>query len=307
MISDTVFRILFFTFSNLMLLGVLLALATALGYSFRALMYKLVEGYGFKRPIIQFSYRFISIPFSLLLIFVFRKTGAAQNLNSDVILLLGISGVIGYVADVSYYTGFSKVEMSLAALFCRLSPIISLLVSYIFLRELPNASAIVGIFVIVMASVLLSRALQRVPNLSYDKKAISLIIASQVFYNIDSVIITKICGVIGQLNLIFLYSIITSCFFLVDAIRTKSYKCLPRKSIKAYGMLFLFSIISFFPFLTAVYAYRMLMLPVAYALVSFSLVFTVILGYLFLGEKEGILQKALTGAMMLLGGWLVLS
>ena len=290
-----------------MILGVLLAFATALGYSVRALMYKLVEGYGFKRPVIQLSYRFLSIPVSLLLLSVFKDNSVNQGLNLEGLILLGVAGIIGYVADVSYYTGFSRVEMSLATLFCRLSPIISLLLSYLFLRELPNSSAIIGIFIIVLASLWLSRSLHKVPGLKYDRKAIGFIVGSQIFYNINSIIINQICAMSSEISFIFYFSVIASCFFLIDAIRSKSYHSLRGKSFKAYGMLLIFSVISFLPFLTAVYSYRMLMLPIAYALVSFSLVFTVILGYLFLGEREGLIQKAITGVAMLVGGYLAVT
>lgn len=178
----------------------------------------------------------------------------------------------------------------------------SLLVSYIFLHELPRSASMFGILVIVVASIGLSSMLHKVSGLKYDQKSIWLIIVSQIFYTLNSVILNQISARVGEINCVFYYSGVAAFTFLLAGLRTKTFSSLTGKSFKAYIMLFIFSVMSFFPFLTAVYAYRMLMLPVAYALVSFSLVFTVILGYLFLGEKEGLLEKAITGALMLLGG-----
>lgn len=289
-------------------MGIFCAVASALGYSLRSFLYKILVKKGFDRNLIQFAYRAVSVPIGFALLAVFSQNLFSAKGGTHDYLLMLIPVTIGVVADLFYYKSVEKVDLSIAALISRMSPLISLVLGYVFFKEVPHLIAIIGVFVIVLTSLWLNSTMKKsINSTNFSKKDLGNLFASNILYTLIGLMMDDISGRIGTVQYFLFYSILNTFIFGLLSAKTGSFHLLKNKSTKSLLLLFVYPFIAATPFLTTIVAFSNLMAPVAYALTSFSLIFSIMLGYIFLGEKDNIKKKIVGSLTMLAGGYLTVN
>jgi transporter family protein len=285
-------------------IGVLCAISSALLYPLREVFFKHLLKKGFDRNIIQFSYRTISIFIAFLIIAFSKSESIFLSFDYTFIMLIVAAGILGFLADSLYYKALSNLEIGVASILGKVSPVISLLISFIFLKELPNEFSIFGIILMVGASIWVVRFITDSGKGGLKNKYVLSQIGGMTLYILISLITRNLSSRIGVVNYVLYYSIVASPTFLISSLKSESFALLKKQNLKNLTLLFVYSIFAFAPLLISTIAYKEIMLPVAYALSSFSIIFTMVFGYIFLDEKENLFNKAIAGGIMLLGGWL---
>lgn len=279
----------------------------ALGYSVRGAIYKLVVKNGFTNNISQIAYRLFSIPISVCLLLLNSKQ-LYTNLNLKLVLYFIFIVVSTFIADKYYYRSIEKTGISFVSIISKCAPIFSIIISYLFLGESLNNISLLGILLIVSASVWTSKTLNSSNLKLKNKKAVIDIIKAQLLYTINSYIMKEMFEIMGAINFILYFSLLLLVPLFIKARKTKSLNIFKKNlNLKSTAILFLFANFSYIPFIANVNAIGRIMLPVAFALTSFSLIFTILLGYAFLGEKENLKEKVMAILGMLLGGYLTLT
>ena len=287
-----------------MSIGIIFALVAAVGYSLRSYFYKAVIKQGVTRNIYLLSYRFLSIPYSLFLIWILKDSSLNTDIRATDMLLIALSVLVSFFADISYYHGFSKIQLSVASIFSRVAPVFSLIISFIFLKETPKAMPMIGIFIIVSISLWLVKTLKTKEGKKNDKNGILSVLTGQVLYTINGTFIRYFYVLIGGFSYMFYFSVISTLLILIPTIRSKEFSTLKNINKRGLFTLIVLDIVSMISFTASIIAFGNVLAPVAYALTSFGFIFTFVLGYVFLGERDNILKKIIATITMIVGGLL---
>ncbi|MDD3647795.1 MAG: EamA family transporter [Candidatus Dojkabacteria bacterium] len=284
-----------------MSIGVVYALVAAIGYSLRSYIFKLAVNKGYDPALVQLVYRIISIPISIIFLLLLKNSSLYTSFEPSYVLLLVCSITVSFLADRSVDYGFAKLDISVASLFAQLSPLFAIIVSFVLLHEVPGNISIVGILIIVVTSLWFSSVLNSKATEKTDRRGAFGIIAGQFLYNVNGVMLRTFAIIMGELSYIFYFSIGLAVLYSITAVRRGSLKIL-KTNRKSLSILIVYGVISYFPFLFTMLAFKNILIPVAFALTSLSLIFTILMGYLFLGERKDLYKKLAAGMTMLAGG-----
>ncbi|MFH1543052.1 MAG: EamA family transporter [Patescibacteria group bacterium] len=290
-----------------MSIGIVYALVAAIGYSFRSLLYKMVERHGFDRNLFLLSYRIFSIPISLFILKLSDAQSLFLDFKSNVFSLIIIVVLISYIADSLYFYGFSRIEMTLSSIFSRVAPVFSLIVSFLLLHEMPKSIAVFGIILIVAVSIWVAKSMVSKAKTQNEGRGVIAFIVGNMLYTLNGTLISQIYAVSGGMSFVFFFSLLTCGIYLVSSIKDGSFSKLKGKNVKQYLLLFTLNFVAIISFFSNVEAFGTILVPVAYALTSFGFIFTFLLSYIFLGERENLIKKIIATFGMLIGGFLTIS
>lgn len=127
------------------------ALASAIIYSFRSILEKKIIG-NTNRYILGFAIRAFALPFFFIPLMLFPdKVIPLQNLSMEFwFAVLFICLICTPLETVFYYKALEEEEVSFVLPLLSLAPVVTLLFSAIFLKELPNVFGVVGVLLIIL-------------------------------------------------------------------------------------------------------------------------------------------------------------
>ncbi len=108
---------------------------------------------GVDEYIVAWSFRLLSLPFFLLLLFFID---ISTNLPQDFIIALIISGILNIFANIFYFKALKSTDIGLSVPFVTFTPVFLLITSPLILGEIPSKFGIIGILFIFLGSYLLN-------------------------------------------------------------------------------------------------------------------------------------------------------
>lgn len=111
---------------------------------------------------------------------------------SYLIFILIVLGIFSALAVFAYLFALEKEEATVVIPFYQTVPIFSGILGYLLLGEVITTTQIIGMFVIIAGSVILSLELDEVNNFKFKTKAVVLMLISSVLFAINAVIFKKV-------------------------------------------------------------------------------------------------------------------
>lgn len=242
--------------------------------------------------------------FSLPILFVVNYDSIVlPNLNLEVVLWLIVVAPLEVVAMFLYIKAISRYDLSLVVPFLSLTPLLLLLTGYIFLGERVSIFGMAGVFTIVAGIYIMNvgdlrdGVLKPFKNIFSNRGAVYVIVVA-IIYTITSTIGKRIVLLVGPSFMSFWYlASLTIALLMVviirreDVIKPLKENILLNLSIGTFVGLAAFTLFSSYKFVPVSYAI---------ALKRSSILFAVLWGRLFFGERD--FQKRILGSLIILTG-----
>lgn len=282
---------------------VLYALGVALITSISAIVAKRVM-----RDINEYLYLFVlgflTIPFLFLIVFYFFQI---PQFSDKFILIIGVNIILGAIAAVLAYKAIRISDVSLVAPIAAFNPVFTTIISYFILHELIGLTGLVGIILVCIGAYILqiqqikTGLLAPVKTL-FTHRGVQMSLIAYFIWSITPILeksaifetspnvppFVSLAGSIGT-TLIF------------GALSIKSINKNSILKIKASISLILFvALLWSLASAAAMVSFSLTNLGFAVALFKLSIVFTVILGWLFFKEKN--IKDRLVGSLVMLTG-----
>jgi len=236
------------------------------------------------------------------------------------VVILIVMGVLSTLAILSYLLALEDEEATVVMPFFQTIPIFSLILGFLFLGETITKLQIIGMFVIIAGSIVLSLELDEVNNFRFKTKAVLLTLMSAFLFTFNGIIFKKITPENYFWSSIFWENvgIILGGFllFFISNECRKSFRWITEKNKKTALMLNVTrGVISLVGNISIEYA--LLLAPVALVLLAdsyepiFVLVWVIILSFVFpkiFREKlirKGIIKEAISILIICFGTTLI--
>lgn len=280
------------------------ALASAVIYSFRGILEKLIIGH-VDKYVLGFAIRFFALPFFFIPLILFpEKVVPISSLPVEFwIAVFAISCVITPIETVLYYKALKDEEVTLVLPILSLAPVLTLVFGSIILKEVPNLYGIIGIILILFGIYALKLGhakeglLQPFHHLK-NSRGVQLMSIVIVSYGLSSVL-DKV-GVSNS-NAYFYalinYITVSITLFIIAYFKARNHL---NQLWKYKNQFFLIgSVVAGYTLLYLI-ALEDGLASYAIAIRNASIIFTMILGYLFFKESD-IKQKLFAAVFIFLG------
>lgn len=221
---------------------------------------------------------------------------------SGIWILVLLSIVLYSVFEGTQFYGRKYINASTASILFRLNTVISVLASFIFLRESITPNKIIATLLILIGTYLVS-----VKNFSvkFQKGIIYILIATVALGFVRP--IDKTASAYFSLPLYTFLVYIGPVFFMSLFPKLIGWNQLKREFVLGKGYIVLLGVVNVFEYYFMIKAYQLADASLVVPVVSLSTIFTIIAGILFLGERENILKKVIAGILAFIGILLIKS
>jgi drug/metabolite transporter (DMT)-like permease len=277
------------------------ALASAVIYSFRGILEKRIIG-NVNNYILGFAVRVFALPFFFLPLFFFPdKIIAPQNLTPEFwFAVLFIALICTPLETIFYYKALNEEEVSFVLPLLSLAPVVTLGVSAIILRETPTLFGIIGVLLIIVGiyTLKLNHAKEGfLEPFKHIKNSRGAQLMTIVFLSLGVGSVLDKIGVSNSNAYFFAlinYIGVSTTLFVIAMVKAKSHM----KQLVTYWKQF-FLIGSIVAAYTLLYMLALEESFASYAIAirNASIIFTIILGYLFFKEKD--LKQKLIAAIII--------
>ncbi len=280
------------------------ALASAIIYSFRGVLEKRIIG-NTNRYVLGFAVRLFALPFFFIPLFLFPdKVIPIQNLSFEFWFAIAfIAFICTPLETVFYYKALKEEEVSFVLPLLSLAPVITLACSALFLREFPNIFGIIGVLLIILGiyTLKLNHAregiMQPFRHIKNNKGAQMMTI---VFLSLGIGSVIDKVGVSNSNAYVFAlvnYIGVSTTLFFITVIKARKHL----RELQTYWKQFLLlgAVVAGYTLLY-VLALEESFASYAIAIRNASIIFTIVLGYLFFKEKD-IKQKILAAVIIAAG------
>jgi drug/metabolite transporter (DMT)-like permease len=280
------------------------ALASAIIYSFRGILEKKIIG-DTNRYILGFAVRGFALPFFFIPLILFPdRIVPIQSLSPEFwFAVVAICLVCTPLETVFYYKALKEEEVSFVLPLLSLAPVITLGFSAIFLKEFPNIFGVIGVLLIIIGiySLKLNHAkegfLGPFHHIRNNRGAQLMTI---VFISLGFGSILDKIGVANSNAFYFAlvnYISVSSMLFIIAYVKARKHLYELRKYWKQF--LLIGSVVASYTIFYML-ALEESFASYAIAIRNASIIFTIILGYLFFKEKD-LKQKLLAAVIIALG------
>lgn len=280
------------------------ALASAIIYSFRGILEKLIIG-RINNYILGFAVRVFALPFFFIPFFFFpEKIIPLQNLTPEFWFAVAfICFICTPLETIFYYKALDEEEVSFVLPLLSLAPVVTLLFSAVFLQEFPTMYGAIGVLLIILGIYTLKirhakeGLLQPFYHIKNSKGAQMMTI---VFISLGLGSVIDKVGVSNSNAYFFSlinYTAVSTMLFLIALLKARKHF----KELLIYWKQFLIlgSVIAGYTLLYTL-ALEESFASYAIAIRNASIIFTIILGYLFFKEKD-LKQKLLAAIIIAVG------
>ncbi len=280
------------------------ALASAIIYSFRGILEKKIIS-NVNNYILGFAVRVFALPFFFLPLFIFpEKVVPLQNLTPEFwFVVLFIALVCTPLETIFYYKALDEEEVSFVLPLLSLAPVITLGLSAVILREVPNIFGIIGVLLIILGiyTLKLSHAKEGLLEpFKHIKNSRGAQLMTIVFLSLG---LGSVLDKIGVANSnAYFYALInyigvSTTLFFIALFKARTHM----KELVIYWKQFLLigSVVAAYT-LFYMLALEESFASYAIAIRNASIIFTIFLGYLFFKEKD-LKQKILAAIIISVG------
>jgi uncharacterized membrane protein len=282
----------------------LFALASAIIYSFRGILEKMIIGKT-NRYILGFAVRVFALPF-FFIPFIFYPSLATPLYHPTHQFWFAIAFICFIctpLETIFYYKALKQEEVSFVLPLLSLAPVITLIFSALFLKEFPNIFGIIGVLLLLIGIYTLKLDLAKeglFEPFRHIKNSKGAQMMSIVFLSLGIGSVLDKVGVSATNAYVYAavnYLTISIVLFLITIIKARSYL----KELKKYWKQFfiLGSVVAGYTLLYDI-ALQDSFASYAIAIRNASIIFTIILGYLFFKEKD--LKQKLLAAVIIAAG-----
>ncbi|MBA3723403.1 MAG: EamA family transporter [Candidatus Levybacteria bacterium] len=280
------------------------ALASAIIYSFRGILEKKIIS-NVNNYILGFAVRAFALPFFFLPLLLFPdKVVPLQNLSPEFwFVVFFIAFICTPLETIFYYKALDEEEVSFVLPLLSLAPVVTLGLSAVILKEIPNIFGIIGVLLIILGiyTLKLSHAkdglLQPFRHIKNSRGAQLMTI---VFLSLGLGSVLDKIGVANSNAYFFAlinYIGVSLTLFLIALVKARAHM----KEQKTYWKQFLLigSVVAGYTLLYLL-ALEESFASYAIAIRNASIIFTIILGYLFFKEKD--LKQKILAAIIISAG-----
>ncbi len=280
------------------------ALASAIIYSFRGILEKKIIS-NVNNYILGFAVRVFALPFFFLPLFLFpEKVIPLQNLTPEFwFVVFFIALVCTPLETIFYYKALDEEEVSFVLPLLSLAPVITLGLSAVILKEVPNIFGVIGVLLIILGiyTLKLSHAKEGLLEpFKHIKNSRGAQLMTIVFLSLG---LGSVLDKIGVANSnAYFYALInyigvSTTLFFIALFKARTHM----KELVTYWKQFLLigSVVAAYTLLYML-ALEESFASYAIAIRNASIIFTIILGYLFFKEKD-LKQKIIAAIIISVG------
>lgn len=280
------------------------ALASAIIYSFRGILEKKIIG-NTDRYILGFAVRGFALPFFFIPLILFPdKIIPLQSLSPEFwFTVAAICFICTPLETIFYYKALEEEEVSFVLPLLSLAPVITLGFSALFLNEYPNIFGILGVLFIIVGiySLKLSHAKEGIFGpFHHIRNNRGAQLMTVVFISLGFGSILDKIGVSNSNAYFFAlinYISVSTMLFIIALVKAKKHMRELRTNWKQF--LLIGSVVASYTILYML-ALEESFASYAIAIRNASIIFTIILGYLFFKEKD-LKQKLIAAIIIALG------
>ena len=257
------------------------------------------------RQVILYSkYLFVSL-FSLVLIFF---TGIPE-VKPAFYYSIAITSILDVIAAWYFLNAIASAQLAKTFPLVAFTPLFAIGTSFFVLGETPSLLGLAGILLIVCGAYLLRAEgvkvglLEPVKLLVKEKGPRSMLMAAFLF-SILAVFFKKAILNSSPFFAFGVTQLLSTLFLTLFFLKKKTLGSLLRKTADNFGLLFISSIIGFFAGLTLFAAFQLGLATYVVSVKRISILFTIILGYIFFKEDH-LLKSLMIGSIMVLGVFLI--
>ncbi|MBN1456286.1 MAG: DMT family transporter [Sedimentisphaerales bacterium] len=220
-----------------------------------------------------------------------------------------IASILDVIAGWYFLNAIASGELAKTFPLVAFTPIFATVTSFFILGELPSVLGLAGILLIVCGAYLLRAESLRVGvfepiKLLLKEKGQRHMLIAAFLFSFMAVFFKK---AILNSSPFFAFSttqLLSTLLLTVLFIKKKKIGVLLRNTVANFNMLFILSIVSFFSGLTLFGAFQFGLAAYVVSVKRISILFTVILGYVFFKEKH-LVRSLIIGSIMVLGVFLI--
>lgn len=279
---------------------ILLSLLSAVSVATKNVITRKLSFHTDRSVILYAKYVFASI-FAVLLILV---TGVPK-IKSGFYYSICLASVIDVIASWYFIQAVASAQLAKTFPLVALTPIFLIATSFFLLGEVPSGTGVTGIIAIVCGAYMLRSEsikvglLEPFKLLLREKASRNMLIAAFLFSFLAVFFKKAILGSSPYFALCItqlLGTLLLSCIF----IKRKRLGAVYRKIADNFGLLFLSGVVAFFASLALFAAFKLGLASYVVSIKRTSILFTIILGYIFFREDR-IFRSLLIGIIMAMG------
>ena len=258
--------------------------------SFLNVFQKLLTNNGNKPSVVNF-YTYLGLSILSLFFIPYQNITLSEDLITNFIIM----GILGALGNYYIIKALSIGELSSLAPINSYKPVVAMVIAFIYLKEIPSVSAILGILLIIAGTYIL-----HFNGKGYNKKAVFYRVLALIFSGSEAVFIKKII-LLTNIPISFLLWAISGLFFsLIFVLASKHTLKIPQ--IK-YLVLLVLSV-GIMQYSTN-YVFSKINVSYALALFQLSTLLSVFLGANIFNEN-GLKRKMIASLIMILGAIVII-
>ena len=253
------------------------------------------------RQVIFYSkYLFVSL-FSLPLIFF---TGIPE-IKPDFYYSITIASILDVIAAWCFLNAITATQLAKTFPLVAFTPVFAIATSFFILGETPSVPGIAGILLIVCGAYLLRAEsikvgiLEPIKLLLKEQGQRQMLIAAFLF-SFLAVFFKKAILNSSPFFAFGVTQVLSTLFLTVFFLKKKSLGVLLRKTADNFKLLFIASIVGFIAGLTLFAAFKLGLAAYVVSVKRISILFTIVLGYIFFKEDH-LMRSLIIGSIMVLG------